>query len=443
MGQDDDRSLSITASTPPSLSSLFCESTIRGLSDWEDLLHIGENNIERLIIALRSDEKLLRERIREVSSEQSLFSGRCGEDIKTAAAQFEDPTNITLGLQLDSYTGDPEPIDADSINRKRDSTTFNRCGWCKYAGGGMGRYGFMITPACNLLRHTTRAEEAGPANTPCRLQSMSTDDFAKIAEGMAQQIEDLKRKLEGVRNGIRKLQEIKKGQITKPYLMTLRPSEYFNLGDRVMMYIGGQKLDDRLDLGGQRIGDRLLKGDWAPGKVIMGYRHHDGCVSTCADFPIWRRRDYLNGAGNGYGTGRPECLLAGDFYYLHKNYVHGDYRFVELWLDNADNPHRMDYSHLGFEEALKAGGIATPDEAASSVIDVCAIHTTKDAVNALCLLSEPKNLKELDEWYRFMAGQVHPDRFDKATDEVKAYLNRQLATYNEARELLTKELNLK
>ncbi len=126
---------------------------IRGISGWADIVHLGKNNIQQLILYVRNEEQELTANIERWNGYQKLLKGKTGEDFVKMGRDYENPTDIEIGFQTDKLTGfrNLEPIDAKSKSRAPGSTTFNICGWCKYTGSGSRRYNCMIKSKCPLL----------------------------------------------------------------------------------------------------------------------------------------------------------------------------------------------------------------------------------------------------------------------------------------------------
>ena len=302
--------------------------SLQGISDWDAVAKLGSKNIAALISSARSNEQSLTGQIRELKQQQLLLSGKSGDDIKEMAKEFENPTITDIGVPNDSWSKDPEPLDAASKAREGGSTTFNMCGWCKHTGGGSCRYSYHITTTCNLLG------DASPEtrfNTPCLLQSKTATEIADQVTRMEDEVALLLARREKVRDGIKLLQHLKNGAQEKPYLISLRPHDMFNVGDEVMVYVGNWKESD---------GSMVKDGVWVPAIVVFGYRHHDGCVSYQALFPIHTNMSNFEGRGGGAGMSRPEVLLRSEFNYLLEavqNNENGDLGFVGMWLGNAKN----------------------------------------------------------------------------------------------------------
>lgn len=104
----------------------------------------------------------------------------------------------------------------------------------------------------------------------------------------------------------------------KPHFACHRSSDYFNVGDEVMVLIPyfDEALPEKVN-------------SFVSGKVINGYRHHNGSVSVYADTRV-NSNDYCDGHGMGYGDSRPEILKKWEYEYLK---THPDY--FQIWTKNA------------------------------------------------------------------------------------------------------------
>ncbi len=407
--------------------------TLCGIETWEQVASLGSKNIAALVSRARDHEKSLTNHIGDVKSKQDLLRGKSGSDFVEMAKEYENPTITDIGVPEDSWSKDPEPRDAASINRKGDATTFNMCGWCKHAGGGSCRYQYHITTSCRLLHNSLETR----FNTPCLLCDKSAEEIAAEVEQLEREVEDLLARRERVREGIKLLQKLKKGAPEKPYLMSLRPHDHFNVGDEIIVYVGqwGKEAEHK----------SLVKdGVWVPAIVMFGYLHHDGCVSYQALFPIHSNTSYFEGRGGGAGMSRPEALLRSEFNYLQEaaqNQETGDLGFVGLWLANVDDDLRG-FEKARFVQDLFNGTMATPPADWTSPTDEIEVKTVKDAEGVLqCLNADLfKTEKEIKDWARMQLRHVHPDRLNGVNENVKSYAERQTRAVYAARDLLIERL---
>lgn len=286
-----------------------------------DLLFIGSKNIEYLKQYWRITERGLSRSVKEAQADIDMLAGKTPEDVKAMAAEYENPVFSRIGVKDDSWGDDPEPLDAESINRKPGATTFNVCGWCKHCGGGSCRYNYHITTYCPLIpRQLGNGETWGGNpkfrfNTPCALANGTQELLDTCVEHLKARKAKLVAQKQQAASYARYLTRTMKQAEEKPYFAYHRPHDWFNIDDRVMFFTS--------DFDGVFPGKANI---FVPGKVINGYRHHDGGVSACADEP-YHSGDYLEGRGSSFGTARPEILHVWEYEYLK---THPD--FLKVWV---------------------------------------------------------------------------------------------------------------
>lgn len=299
----------------------------------EDVVFFGQITIREMIRSWRYTANGLGSQIKDVDEKLKLLRGKGAADIREIAKQYENPEFPHVGVPKDSWSRDPEPLDAASINRKRNATTFNVCGWCKYAGGGSGRYSYMITTSCSIKTHAGLKDEERRFNTPCFLKEAPDEVFDEIRNGLARERERLIEEKRATDEKIKFLLTLEKRAEKKPAMPDHRPHDWFNVDDSVVCYVGMWK-------------ERIVRDNFATAKVINGYRHHDGCVSVCYDERV-HSGEYLEGHGGGYGISRPEVMHAWEFEYL---LGHPD--FASLWSKNGTSKHLRNFDAKQFLGAL-------------------------------------------------------------------------------------------
>lgn len=429
---DQTKPLALVPVTKLTFSDVFSypQYTLRGIETWEQVASLGSKNITALIARARDHEKEFADNISRTKAKLSLLRGKSGADFVEMAKQHENPTITKIGVRKDSWIREPEPLDVASQNRAHDATTFNMCGWCKHTGGGSCRYNYHISTSCNLLHDSPKTK----FNTPCLLHAKTAEEIAAEVEWLEHEVTDLLARRERVREGIRLLQQLKKGTPDKPYLISLRPHDQFNVGDEVMVYVGqwGSKESEYKSL--------VQDGVWVPAIVVFGYRHHDGCISYQALFPIHSNMSYYEGRGGGSGMSRPEVLMRSEFNYLQEamqNTSGGDLGFVGLWLTNVDDD-LQGFNKERFMMDLLSGTMATPPVDWVPPTDEIEVKTKKDAERVLqCLDSDLfQSEQEIKSWANMQLRHVHPDRLNGASDNVKSYASRQTKAVYAARDLL-------
>ena len=286
-----------------------------------DLIFIGSKNLEGLKQYWQSEECSLFKQVKTTQTHIDLLFGKTPEDIKAIAAEYENPDFPKVSVLPDAWDDDPEPLDAASINRKSGATTFNVCGWCNHCSGGTCRYNYHITTFCPLIpRQLGNGEtwDNNPKfrfNTPCALANGTQELLDTCVEYLKACKATLVSKMQRAAAYVGYLAEVMKKAEEKPYFADCRPYDWFNIGDSVKFLVSTF--------------DNILPGKantFISGKVINGYRHHDGCVSVCADEPF-HTGEYCDGCGSGFGASRPEILLDWEFTYLKE---HPDY--LKVWL---------------------------------------------------------------------------------------------------------------
>lgn len=403
--------------------------TLRGITSWDQVGKLGSNNIQALIASARGHEKSLTASIKRLKQKQELLRGKSGEDFQRMAGEYELPVISEVGVPSDSWSQDPKPLDVESKNREGGSTTFNICGWCEHASGGSCRYQYYITTRFGQLGSDTETA----FNTPCLLHELSADYFDLMVNALEEEIQGVLNKREKVREGIKLLQRLKKGASSKPYLISLRPYDHFNVGDPVVVYIGGWK------------GESIVKeGVWVPAVTVFGYRHHKKMVSYQTQFPIHTHLSNFEGRGGAARLSRPEVLLASEFAYLRDAYS-DDFEFVASWLANVDSDLKG-FSRAEFGKALaQTPEFATPPADWTPPTEEIKVETVMDAERVLnCFSSDDfKTPESIRSYAAMQLKYVHPDRFHNASDEVKEYAARQTRAVYAACDLLIARLGNK
>ncbi len=369
----------------------------------EDIAFLGEVNIRQMIRAWRSTVKGLSHQIKAVDERLTFLQDKTADDIAAEAQKYESPQFKfeEIGLRPGNLSNDPEPLDAASINRERGATTFNVCGWCKYAGGGSASYNYLITTDCTFVTYVGMKDTGQPIpmnirrrygqtlalslqatggelqaanealrrmeanhpgirevvtstefppqterrfNTPCFLPYAGQELLDQLRAGLAAERDRLITKKRQTDQKIRFLLSLARKAERKPALAHYRPYDWFNLNDPVICYVG-------------KWTERIIPDAWATAQVIDGYRHHDGCVSVRYDKKI-HNGDYLEGHGGGYGISRPEVMHAWEYDYLC---AHPD--FTKVWLDSSKQDLRdFDFDPDQMLDALTTKALPSPDE---------------------------------------------------------------------------------
>jgi len=268
-----------------------------------DIVFFGKITIREMIRSWRSHAENLSSHIKSVDEKLKFLEGRDSTAIREIAKRYENPKFPIIGVPSQgSWSKDPEPLDAASINREYGATTFNVCGWCKFTGGGVCRYSYHITTSCTFKTDAGMKDEERRFNTPCFLKKASNETLDSLREGFRKNLNRIIEEKRETDRKIKLLLKLEKLAVKKPALPDYRPYNWFNVNDPVVCFVGSWK-------------ERIISDQFVTAKVIYGYRHHDGCVSVCYDKRV-HSGPYLEGHGGGYGMSRPEVMHVWEFEYL-------------------------------------------------------------------------------------------------------------------------------
>jgi hypothetical protein len=290
----------------------------------EDIVFLGKTTIREMIRSWRSQAQALSSSIKEADENLKFMQDKNATSIQKLAKKSENPTFPHVGVGVGSLTGDKEPLDAASINRKREATTFNVCGWCKYAAGGACRYSFHISTTCSLITDAGIQDEERHFDTPCVFKKAPDEFFNSIRSGLEEQRQKLIEEKRLTDRKIKLLLRLEDLAEKKPVFSNQRPHDWFNVNDDVICYVGNRE-------------EWICSDQFATAKIIPGYRHHDGCVSVRFDKRV-HANPFLEGHGAGYGMSRPEVMHLWEFEYLLE---HPD--FAKLWATKGVSPELEDY----------------------------------------------------------------------------------------------------
>lgn len=290
------------------------------VNTWQDLRELGRGNVTQLIRYQRSDIRSRRATLARLDQYAAVLEGKNGADITEEAKKYANPefTSDDLTLRKDGFGMNPgkaEPAKAEDISRERGETTFNKCGWCEFAGTGSMRFNYMIDGNCSLLSYANlEFNNNRGVTTPCDFKKMSGDQIGEVVSRYREEQVRLREGIQQTQKLAERMRGVARRAEDRPMLPQLRPHDFFNLGDEVVTYVGPQ-MEDKL------VGDPRF----ITAKVIPGYRHHDGCVSYVSD-EQWHKGDYYEGRGGGSGVARADILPKREFDYLvdpkNENYLY-------------------------------------------------------------------------------------------------------------------------
>ncbi|HNZ83664.1 MAG TPA: hypothetical protein PKL98_00065 [Candidatus Pacearchaeota archaeon] len=303
----------------------------------EEIIFFGRATIRQMIRYWRDDASTLARRIKNIDKKLNLIKYKNAADISKIAEQYENPDLSNVDIRKDNFDKIPEPIDSDSMKRKGGATTFNFCGWCKYANPRTKRFSYCISGYCGFKKDANLYDNIRFFNTPCFLKKASNDEFKKIRNGLIQKKRQVIEEKKIIDQKIKKLLVLEKCSEEKPVITICRPGDWFNINDSVVCYI-------------KKMEGRTLNSSFAIAKVINGYRHHNGCVSVRYEEQV-HMGENLEGHGGWYEISCYEIIHSWEFDYLIKHP-----EFAEFWIKQHRQYYRVDSEKekLDIECFLKA-----------------------------------------------------------------------------------------
>ncbi|MBR3352977.1 hypothetical protein IKG49_00015 [Candidatus Saccharibacteria bacterium] len=206
----------------------------------EDLVALGSDNLRYLKGYWRREERRLKEFIRSIQSRLDVVAGSI-DGIRKIAEKYDKPIFTEMG-SFGLRKSEIEPLDTESKCRRYDATTFNFCGWCKYAEGDTGHFGYWINPRCLLL-----PEEYGNGsgkgeyecthfffNTDCVISGGTQDILDVSYSYLASELEKAKCEKAKVGGKIRIITSLAEKAENKPPFSFCRPERFFKPGERIV-----------------------------------------------------------------------------------------------------------------------------------------------------------------------------------------------------------------
>lgn len=171
-------------------------------------------------------------------------------------------------------------------NNQPNSTTFESCGWCKYAFGSH-RWHYCIIGSCQLQK---QYDNTIKWDTECIFNNASKSQITSFINDKIRRIKSCTDEISRHEEHINILELIEVKSKYCPVLPEVRECDHFHLKDEIRVYIDGE---------------------WYSGNVISGYRSGDGCVSY----------EYFdeNMKSGGCGMSIPHILLRSEYEFFQKN----------------------------------------------------------------------------------------------------------------------------
>jgi hypothetical protein len=289
------------------------------VSTLEDIEFPGSVTTGELLKYWRRQERDVATEIKKLQEKIDILKNKTVEEIRQYATQFENPLFPKIGTrgpESGIVTGELEPLDKDSMSRKRNTTTMNVCGWCKFVGGGWRRYEYIFSSHCALMPETNVT-----FNTPCVITSGSQELLEMVVSNLIFEKDSAIAKRRQIGRYLRILSKIHKNTERKPALPNYRPDGWFNVGDRVAIFVLG-KGDEGV----------ITHDAFVIGTVTKGYRHHNGFVTVVTNEVVCRKNDSNDGFHLYLRDNMPEVLHEWELRYI----IDHPY-FAKVWLDSIDS----------------------------------------------------------------------------------------------------------
>lgn len=300
---------------------------LKDLSSTAELRELGAFNINSLIEHWQYSLDEAKEAVSNKTSLLKFIINKSSSSITRLAKRYENPS-VKIGHVDDSkMCHGAEPVDDASLARKSGASSFNICGWCKHAYCGVVRYNYHISTSCEFEVESGLREGKKFFNTKCFLRTAPPEKFKQLALGLKKELVLTKQIVQNIKKNLRVLQKLKKEakilekNQKKPVMPSSRPADWFNVDDKVIVYLGGWK-DSKCKL--------LVRELFIAGIVVRGYRHHDGCVTTKLGTKIHTNENNYDGHGFGSGVESPIVMHKWEYDYLLKHR-----EFAKRWIQGS------------------------------------------------------------------------------------------------------------
>ncbi len=135
--------------------------------------------------------------------------------------------------QYDEFENDPPE---SMRSNEKNSTTFEKCGWCKYASG-THRYDYMIHGNCSLIPKYHVLDREFTWNSDCALKGMSKLDLKSLIDSKKYKIENSKQAIEDQIEHIKILKKkFAKNVTNSPCFPNHREVEHFKLNEEIFSF---------------------------------------------------------------------------------------------------------------------------------------------------------------------------------------------------------------
>jgi len=182
------------------------------------LVKVLNTTPEEMIKSLAYDLKEVVLKIKETEEKLHFFACKNATDIGKIARQSENPKFPSISHLEGSPFEILKPTDEASMNRQSNTTTFNVCGWCRYAIPAISRHNYMVVGYCEIKGFSNKNDEDSDGNekycfnTPCFLKTAPDKTFDEIRNSLWHKLEELQSEERRLHQSIR-LQFDKKEKI--------------------------------------------------------------------------------------------------------------------------------------------------------------------------------------------------------------------------------------
>ncbi len=204
----------------------------------ETLRFLGTRNLEYLNQYWQREKRALSSRIRRVQSQIDFLDGKTIGDLREIAKQYAYPQEVQEAIRKGEYGWIAED---DTISSE---TTFNYCGWCKYSGERSLQKDGQVVTACTILpenAYGARRPALFPPTSPCALVGGHGGALNTSLIYLHGELKRLTRHEAEIGKYTEILAEALSSAEEKPFFSAYRPSDWFKIGDDVVIIPGKSK----------------------------------------------------------------------------------------------------------------------------------------------------------------------------------------------------------
>lgn len=309
---------------------------VKGITSWEDVEAVGEDNVQRLISLVRRLEKIQTEEIKWMHRKAALLTLDYSEEAKKYANPSVHVVHKSGVLQ--------EPVDYESLIREEGSTTFNLCWWCHHFNDrekGSAAETIKRKGECSIFYY------AGAGSMTCGLSGYKRE-IEDLLEKKTEEIQEIREKRVNTRTTIRWLEEIKRnssfGRGGVP--PSLRRNDYLVEGDVVWHCCKSWTLHS---------------GKWIRGRLFKEVGEEGLTFHMCTEVKF-HENSYLSGYGGSGDLKDATFLSHEDFRILQHlaeiraaddtQHDDEDVRFFKIWVASIEDSEGA--SQEGIVETLRS-----------------------------------------------------------------------------------------